>query len=192
MPFLRGSFFFSKVQKGELLIVPRGVASTKLPPTWAVSPIHTPHTPCDEASRCLANSIGNEQSCSLCEFGGSLFSRNDSVISNDDDHDGNTESVWDASVERGCGAGHEEGDGIERRPLANSGPRQWCCDMVSGVGSDNELDDEEGRTVLQILEFPSRISATKERVDLENAYLMAKKIILTDVVRTDRNSHFFT
>ena len=67
----------------------------------------------------------------------------------------------------------------------------FCYDVGNGVSSDNELDEEE-RTVLQILEFPSRVSATKERVDLENAYQLAKKVILSDVVRTDRDSHFFT
>ena len=67
----------------------------------------------------------------------------------------------------------------------------FCYDVGNGVSSDNELDEEE-RTVLQILEFPSRVSATKERVDLENAYQLAKKVIISDVVRTDRDSHFFT
>ena len=89
---------------------------------------------------------------------------------------------------RSDGGTSSKGDGTGHRSLDCGG---FCCEVGGGVASDNELD-EEGRAVLLILEFPARLSATKERVDLEKAYQEAKKVILSDVVRTDRDSHYFT
>ena len=57
--------------------------------------------------------------------------------------------------------------------------------------SYEDLVDEEGRALLQILELPSTVYATRQPVDLEQSYPKAKRIILRDVLRTDRNFHYF-
>ena len=57
--------------------------------------------------------------------------------------------------------------------------------------SYEDVLDEEGRALLQILEFPARVHATRQAVDLEKSYPKAKRIILRDVLRTDRNFHYF-
>ena len=51
--------------------------------------------------------------------------------------------------------------------------------------------DEERRPLLQILEFPAKVHATRQAVDLEKSYPQAKRIILRDVLRTDRQLHYF-
>ena len=54
-----------------------------------------------------------------------------------------------------------------------------------------EEEGEETRTLLQILEFPSRVFATRQPVDLDRSYPKSKRTILRDVLRTDRNIHYF-
>ena len=51
--------------------------------------------------------------------------------------------------------------------------------------------DEDSLALLQILEFPSRVFATRQPVDLETSYTKSKRIILRDVKRTDRTVHYF-
>lgn len=58
--------------------------------------------------------------------------------------------------------------------------------------SYDDVLDEEGRALLQILEFPAKVHATRQAVDLEKSYPKAKRIILRDVLRTDRNFHYFS
>ncbi len=63
------------------------------------------------------------------------------------------------------------------------------CDFRRG--SSEHFMDTDGRALLKILEFPSRVFATRQPVDLETLYPKYKRIILRDVLRTDRNYHFF-
>lgn len=65
-----------------------------------------------------------------------------------------------------------------------------CCDVRRG--SMDGLLDEDAQAVLTILESPCRVSANKEKFDIENGYPKAKRIILRDVHRTDRNNHYFS
>lgn len=58
--------------------------------------------------------------------------------------------------------------------------------------SYNEVLDDSGRSLLGILELPSRVFATQQPVDLEKSYPKAKRIILRDVLRTDRKYHYFS
>jgi hypothetical protein len=45
---------------------------------------------------------------------------------------------------------------------------------------------------VKILEFPSKVYATRQPVDLEKSYPKSKRIILRDVKRTDRTVHYFS
>ena len=70
------------------------------------------------------------------------------------------------------------------------GAREACCDVRRGsIGG--LLDDEDALTVLAILEPSCRVFANKEKFDIDNGYPKAKKVILRDVHRTDRNNHYF-
>ena len=51
--------------------------------------------------------------------------------------------------------------------------------------------DTEGLALLQILEFPSSVYATRQPVDLIKSYPKSKRVILRDVKRTDRTMHYF-
>ena len=52
-------------------------------------------------------------------------------------------------------------------------------------------DEQEAKALLQILDFPSRVYATRQPVDLEKSYPKSKRTVLRDVLRTDRNIHYF-
>lgn len=71
------------------------------------------------------------------------------------------------------------------------GASQACCDVRRGsIGG--LLDDEDALTVLAILEPSCRVFANKEKFDIDSGYPKAKRIILRDVHRTDRNNHYFS
>lgn len=85
----------------------------------------------------------------------------------------------------------------DRSPLppAHLLPDPQCvyCSRQRTTSMDGLLkEDEEGaRSLLQILDFPSRVFATRQPVDLEKSYPQSKRTILRDVLRTDRNIHYF-
>ena len=72
---------------------------------------------------------------------------------------------------------------IEQESVCTCDFRRRSCDRVL---------DEEGRALVRILEFPCKVFATRQPIDLEQSYPKAKRIILRDVLRTDRNFHYFT
>ena len=67
---------------------------------------------------------------------------------------------------------------------------ECCCDFRRR--SYSEVVNDGGKSLLSILEFPSRVFATRQPVDLEKSYPKAKRIILRDVLRTDRYYHYFS
>lgn len=76
--------------------------------------------------------------------------------------------------------------------MEESGDVESTCSCNFRRRSCDSVLDEEGRALLQILEFPSKVFATRQPVDLEKSYPKAKRIILRDVLRTDRNFHYYT
>lgn len=74
----------------------------------------------------------------------------------------------------------------------DKGERGECCKCDFRRRSYNEVLDDSGRSLLGILELPSRVFATQQPVDLEKSYPKAKRIILRDVLRTDRKYHYFS
>lgn len=67
----------------------------------------------------------------------------------------------------------------------------YCNPTLKRTDSSSQELDEESVTLLQILDFPSRVYATRQPVDLDQSYLKSKRIILRDVKRTDRTIHYF-
>lgn len=65
----------------------------------------------------------------------------------------------------------------------------YCTVSLHRTGSISL--DSERQGLLQILEFPSRVYATRQPVDLEKSYPKSKRVILRDVKRTDRTVHYF-
>ena len=55
----------------------------------------------------------------------------------------------------------------------------------------DHVADPDGKALLQILELPSRVFATRQPVELEILYPKCKRVVLRDVLRTDRNFHYF-
>ena len=72
---------------------------------------------------------------------------------------------------------------IEQESVCTCDFRRRSCDRVL---------DEEGKALVRILELPCKVFATRQPIDLEQSYPKAKRIILRDVLRTDRNFHYFT
>ena len=66
-----------------------------------------------------------------------------------------------------------------------------CRPRVTSMDGLVEEEGEETRALLQILDFPSRVFATRQPVDLNTSYPKSKRIVLRDVLRTDRNIHYF-
>lgn len=83
----------------------------------------------------------------------------------------------------GSGAGGDSSD---------TGERGERCSCDFRRRSYNEVLDDSGRSLLGILELPSRVFATQQPVDLEKSYPKAKRVILRDVLRTDRKYHYFS
>ena len=73
---------------------------------------------------------------------------------------------------------------------ASAGNDTQCSCNFRRTSCDHVLDDD-GRALLQILQLPSRVFAMRQPVDLEKVYPRNKRIILRDVLRTDRNYHYF-
>ena len=67
----------------------------------------------------------------------------------------------------------------------------YCNPTLKRTDSSSQELDEESVTLLQILDFPSRVYATRQPVDLDHSYPKSKRIILRDVKRTDRTIHYF-
>ena len=67
----------------------------------------------------------------------------------------------------------------------------YCNVVLKRTDSLCNEFDEDSLALLQILEFPSRVFATRQPVDLETSYTKSKRIILRDVKRTDRIVHYF-
>ena len=67
----------------------------------------------------------------------------------------------------------------------------YCNPILKRTDSLSQELDEESVTLLQILDFPSRVYATRQPVDLDHSYPKSKRIILRDVKRTDRTIHYF-
>ena len=67
----------------------------------------------------------------------------------------------------------------------------YCNAHVLPNIDNSSLLDEEGRSLLTILEFPSKVFATRQPVDLDHSYPKSKRVILRDVKRTDRTVHYF-
>jgi hypothetical protein len=70
--------------------------------------------------------------------------------------------------------------------------RQPKCECDFRRRSWEDLVDEDGRALLSILEFPSRVFAARQPLELETSYAKDKRIVLRDVLRTDRNFHYFS
>ena len=66
-----------------------------------------------------------------------------------------------------------------------------CNSGLEASDSAALLLDEEGQALLKILDFPSRVYATRQPVDLRKSYPKGKRVILRDVKRTDRTVHYF-
>ena len=69
------------------------------------------------------------------------------------------------------------------------GSTQGCCDVRRG--SIGDLMDQDAMMVLAILEPSCKVFANKEKFDIERGYPKAKRVILRDVHRTDRSTHYF-
>lgn len=65
------------------------------------------------------------------------------------------------------------------------------CNVLPNIDNSSLLD-EEGRSLLTILELPSKVFATRQPVDLDHSYPKSKRVILRDVKRTDRTVHYFS
>ena len=72
-------------------------------------------------------------------------------------------------------------------------PRCAYCSRQRATSLDGIMkeDEQEAKALLQILDFPSRVFATRQPVDLEKSYPKSKRTVLRDVLRTDRNIHYF-
>ena len=78
---------------------------------------------------------------------------------------------------------------VLQRPQVEDGVNQDCCDVRRGsIGGQL---DQDALMVLSILEPSCKVFANKEKFDLDSAYPKAKRVILRDVHRTDRNTHYF-
>jgi hypothetical protein len=79
-----------------------------------------------------------------------------------------------------------------------NGGMEGECDRQPQCGCDfrrrswDEVLDEEGEGLLSILELTSKVFAARQPLELETSYSKAKRIILRDVLRTDRNFHYFS
>ena len=92
-----------------------------------------------------------------------------------------TRTHTSANKANGSAGGKSGGD--------NSTSLKCGCDFKKH--SYEELLDSEGEAMMQILEFPSKVFAMRQPLDLDKSYPRAKRIILRDVMRTDRNYHYF-
>ncbi|XP_064387949.1 TBC1 domain family member 17-like [Halichondria panicea] len=66
--------------------------------------------------------------------------------------------------------------------------KKCVCEFKSSC--ENLSQDDEA--LLKILDFPSRVYAARRPVQLETSYPKARRIVLRDVARTDKNYHYFT
>ena len=67
----------------------------------------------------------------------------------------------------------------------------YCNKQLSRRNSSSAVLDEEGVALMQILEFPAKVFAIRQPVDLVKSYPKSKRVILRDVKRTDRVVHYF-
>ena len=107
--------------------------------------------------------------------GGSDRTLIDSVFENSDRDD--TRSAYGRSV------------ASSERPYDPECP--YCNQELSRRNSCSRVLDEEGVALMQILEFPAKVFAIRQPVDLAKSYPKSKRVILRDVKRTDRVVHYF-
>ena len=100
---------------------------------------------------------------------------NDSVFENSNQDE--TRSTYRRSV------------GSSERPYDPECP--YCNQELSRRNSSSRVLDEEGVALMQILEFPAKVFAIRQPVDLAKSYPKSKRVILRDVKRTDRVVHYF-